>query len=471
MLVVPIGREQAVLQRHAWVTYALIALNVLAFLFVGTGSSDAERGSLMRSWHETISYLKDRPYLQVPWQIADLMPPAIRQRTPAPPSIEDWKAAKEQKVADDMAAELRQKYDAASDLRLAYIPAINSIPTIFTSMFMHAGLFHLLGNMLFLFATAPFIEDVFGRILFTVLYLSGGVIATLGFAWRYPDSLVPLVGASGAIAAVMGAYLVRFTLSRLQFLFVPIIFLPFWNFRFSLPSLVVLPVWFLEQIVSIPAEGDSGVAVTAHVAGFAYGLLFAFIVRLSRVEQRFIKPAIEKQIASYADPRLERGVAAFHRGDFETAKREVKALLAEQPKHIDALRLALDLATRDADSQAIDAVATRLLDGYAATNDKDLALELIADLRGREGLRRFHDRAAMILERWGDRDQAMDLLDRLAKMDSKTPNAVPTLIKLAMMRRSAGDMNAARATLQQALAHPQCSAEWRRRIDNTLALM
>lgn len=467
MIVVPLGREEAVLQRHAWVTYVLIALNVAAFFLFCIGATDEQRITLMRSWHETISYLRDRPYLTVPWQAADLMPREIRQRPQsAALPVTDWQAAKEQKIANEMGAELRQLYDSVDDIRLAYVPAVGSISTIFTSMFLHAGLWHLLGNMFFLFATAPFVEDVFGRLLFSILYLTGGVLATLGFAWRYPNSVIPLVGASGAIAAVMGAYLVRFALSRLRFLLVPIVFLPFWNFRFSLPALVVLPLWFLEQVVSIPAEGDSGVAVTAHVAGFAYGLLFAGIIRVAGIERRFIKPAIDKEIASIADPRLERGVAAFHRGDLQTANREVKALLAERPKDIDALRLALDLALKTRDPKTIDPLAVRLLDRYAAANERELATDLIAELRGTESLRRFLDRAAMLLERWGDRDQAMVLLERLAKTEGET--ALPAMVKLAMMRRSAGDTAGARATLERALAQPQCSPEWKRRIENTL---
>ncbi len=472
MVVIPIGREDAVIQRHAWVTYALIALNVAGFLFFCLGSSDAEEAALIRTWRETIVYLRDRPYLRTPWQAVNLMPGDLQQRAPIrDPSVPDWRAAKEQGEVDEMAGELRRRYEATDSIRLAYVPAVNSIPTILTSMFLHAGFLHLLGNMLFLFITAPFIEDAFGRILFSALYLTGGIIATLSFAARYPNSVTPLVGASGAISAVMGAYLVRFVRSRIRLMVIPLIFVPLWNFRLSVPAAVVFSLWFLEQLVSIPAEGGSGVAVTAHVAGFAYGLLFAGIVKVGGIERRWIKPAIEKQIASFADPRLDNALAAYRAGQSDLARQEVGRLLADQPKNLDALRLAVDIELQKDRSTEMDALAARLLDAYAAANEKELALDLIAELRSNRHVRQFLARAAALEERWGDRGEAIDLLEQLAQAESGTANAVSTLVRLANLRRSAGDRAGARQTLQRALAQPECSPEWRRRIDNTLALL
>jgi membrane associated rhomboid family serine protease len=438
MIVIPIGREDAVIQRHAWVTYTLIVLNVVIFLLFCLGSTDAEEATLIRTWRETILYLRERPYLTTPWRVVNLVPRDLAGRTPVrDPAVPDWKAAKEQAEVDEMAAELRRSYDATDSIRFAYVPAVNSIPTIVTSMFLHAGLFHLLGNLLFLFITAPFIEDAYGRVLFPILYLTGGVVATLAFAARYPDSVIPLVGASGAISAVMGAYLVRFARSKIRMMVIPVIFLPFWSFRFSVPALVVFGLWFLEQLVSIPAEGGSGVAVTAHVAGFAYGLAFAGLMKAGRVEQRWIQPAIEKEIAWTVDPQL------------------------------DAMRVALDSALWSGEPSRIDPAAAKLLDAYAAANEKQLALDLIAEVRSSGRTPQFLARAAAMKERWGDRADAIDLLERLTETDA----AVTTLVKLATLRRAAGDRAGALDALQRALAQPDCSPEWRRRIDSTMALL
>ena len=123
--------------------------------------------------------------------------------------------------------------------------------------------------------SGPFVEDVFGRPLFALLYFGGGLASTLVQASRDADSVIPQVGASGAIATVMGAYLVRFATSKIQFLFIPFWFRPMWTFRFWLPAFVVLPIWFAQQLLGLGKEVESGVGFSAHVAGFVAGLAFA----------------------------------------------------------------------------------------------------------------------------------------------------------------------------------------------------
>lgn len=449
MLVVPLGREGG-FDRRAWVTYTLVALNVLCFVLFSIGTSDRERGELLRSWRATASYLEDRPYLRVPHYIAPLMPAHLRERVPKPdPAVEEWQVAKEQMAVHEMATELRKLHIAGGDIGLAYIPAIGAPHTIVTSMFLHGGLMHLAGNMLFLLAVAPFVEDAYGKVLFIVLYLSGGIVATLAFAARSPNLFVPLVGASGAIAAVMGAYLVRFALSRLRFLFIPILILPMWNFRFSAPALVVLPIWFLEQIVSIPTEGGSGVAVTAHVAGFAYGLAVAALLKVTGLVKR-----LSSQPAPAAPAR-------------NIATANVPAADTE------ALRRELDVALFREDPPQIDAAGARLLSAYVAARHSVPARALVLELEPlteRQLLPQFLPLAAAFAERSGDRPLAILLYRRLCDSDAPSTNVVPSLVKLANLLRSKGDLAGAKETLSRALRRPDCSDEWRRKIESTLAV-
>ncbi|HJW96144.1 MAG TPA: rhomboid family intramembrane serine protease [Thermoanaerobaculia bacterium] len=436
MLIIPLGREDDAIQRYAWVTYALIALNILAFLFICVGASDEQEMALIGKWRDTVAYLRERPYLSVPPRIADLMPRDLQQRTPvADPDVPSWRASNEQGEAIEMAGELRGLYETTSSLRLAYIPAVGGWFTILTSMFLHAGLFHIAGNMLFLFAMGPLVEDELGRILYAALYLTGGIVATLAFAARFPDAITPLVGASGAISAVMGAYLVRFALARMRFMVIPILILPFWNFRFSLPALIVLPIWFLEQLVSIPAELDSGVAVTAHVAGFVYGAVLAAMIRLAR------------------------------------GRRGVKRVAAAQADDVAALRTDVDSALRGRDYVKSDLLATRLLEAYATAGDYAGASALITRVTRSGEPRRFLARAAALREREGNRGEAIELLEKLVVLESGTANAVPALFKLATLRRGGGDRDGARHALERALGQPNCSAEWHRRIDNAMTAL
>ena len=167
--------------------------------------------------------------------------------------------------------------------------------TVFTAMFMHGGLLHLGGNMLFLWIFGNNVEDAMGPVKFLVFYLLGGVAA---FALQFaidPSSQVPTLGASGAIAAVLGGYILLFPRAKV----VTVIFIVFFFTILELPALLVLGIWFLEQALmgyfdlAQPAGGGGGVAYFAHVGGFVFGLLavrlFANVKRTRRPQERFAR--------------------------------------------------------------------------------------------------------------------------------------------------------------------------------------
>ena len=153
--------------------------------------------------------------------------------------------------------------------------------SILTSMFLHAGFLHIAGNMLFLFVFGDNIEDRLGHGRFAWFYLLCGCAAAFAQTALNPDSRVPMVGASGAIAGVMGAYLILFPHSRIVMLF------PFPPIVFELPAVLFLVMWFAIQFLnglgSLAMFGASqwsgGVAFWAHVAGFAAGVVLVAIMR------------------------------------------------------------------------------------------------------------------------------------------------------------------------------------------------
>ncbi len=149
--------------------------------------------------------------------------------------------------------------------------------TILSSMFLHAGWMHLIGNMLFLWIFADNIEAVIGSARFSLFYFIGGTVAALIHMLADPLSMIPSVGASGAISAVMGAYLILFPRSRVKLVF--IIFFT----RFHLPATLFLGFWFLQQLSSgmgsIGQQGMGGIAWWAHIGGFVYGILAGYIIK------------------------------------------------------------------------------------------------------------------------------------------------------------------------------------------------
>jgi membrane associated rhomboid family serine protease len=146
--------------------------------------------------------------------------------------------------------------------------------TIFTSMFLHGSFLHLGGNMLFLWIFGNNIEDSMGRVRYVAFYLLGGVAALAGQVLVDPDAAVPTVGASGAIAAVLGGYALLYPRARvITLIFIIIIFTVV-----ELPALLVLGLWFLMQLaygvndIAQPVGGGGGVAYFAHLGGFLFGL-------------------------------------------------------------------------------------------------------------------------------------------------------------------------------------------------------
>jgi membrane associated rhomboid family serine protease len=163
--------------------------------------------------------------------------------------------------------------------------------TAFTSMFMHGGFLHIIGNMLFLWIFGNNVEDSMGRPRFVVYYLLGGLAALAGqvlFAW---NSTAPTIGASGAVAAVLGGYILLFPRARV----LTVVFIIFFFTLIELPAVVMLGLWFLQQLyfsaaeLSDPLGQGGGVAYWAHIGGFVFGLLLirAFAIRRKQAPPRF----------------------------------------------------------------------------------------------------------------------------------------------------------------------------------------
>lgn len=158
------------------------------------------------------------------------------------------------------------------------------ILTLFTALFMHGGLDHILGNMLFLWIFGASIEAVFGERPYLTFYLASGLVGNLAQFLAMPNSTVPLIGASGAIAGVMGAYLALYPTSRVQILVWPLSL--FTGLRLQVSAWLMLGLWFASQLVmglgETGAVGDQGgIGYWAHAGGFAFGFVLALLIRPS----------------------------------------------------------------------------------------------------------------------------------------------------------------------------------------------
>lgn len=242
-------------RRTPWVTYLLIAANLVVFLVSPAAATTGIEGSSLAAQCRLQAFYDQ--YAAIPAELIGNEPlPAVATGEtgigPRGPGC----------VIDE--------------------PDYRKIPylSVLYSMFLHSGWLHLLGNMLFLFVFGNNVEDRFGRLRFLLFYLLCGYAATYGFALADADATVPLVGASGAVSGVLGAYLVLYPRARVWSLVPVLLFIPL-----RLPAWLVLGLWFVLQwaySTGYAVADAGGVAYLAHVLGFLLGMLVAVPVAARR---------------------------------------------------------------------------------------------------------------------------------------------------------------------------------------------
>lgn len=264
-MVIPIHDRNPV-RRVPIVTYALIVANVVIF-FLGPSFGDNGLPEDAPAACQTESF----------YQQWSAIPKELTENEQLPLERDSYRLD----TGDDVVRCPPARYEK--------VPALSAL----SSMFLHGGLLHLAGNLLYLFIFGNNVEDRFGRIRFLLFYLLAGYTSAYAFAFTDPDSTIPLVGASGAIAGVLGAYLWLFPRARVYALVPFLFFIPL-----PLPAWLVLGSWFLLQAFysSGIGLGDGQVAYVAHVAGFVVGLVLTalFVDRTRQLEPQRDRPAQER---------------------------------------------------------------------------------------------------------------------------------------------------------------------------------
>jgi membrane associated rhomboid family serine protease len=236
------------------VTLVLIATCIGVYFFIQpTGSSLLGRASDQQVQDDVEFTLK---YAAIPCEVVEGRP------------LTEGELVRTFRLGDTSAC------NEGGELRRPAVPDKRVWLAIVVSMFLHGNLLHIAGNMLYLWVFGNNIEDHMGKVLFLLFYLGGGLAATVAHILVDPNSTVPVVGASGAIAAVMGAYLVLFPNVRIRSLIILIFFITF----AEISAKWLLGFWFVTQFFT---SSDSGVAWMAHVGGFVFGVLVALLVKAS----------------------------------------------------------------------------------------------------------------------------------------------------------------------------------------------
>ena len=328
MLIIPIGHGQGV-ARWPYLTFIIIGINVAVFLLTFPAALIAHHNQYQiqeSQWgmQQRLEYEENQLRWELYWEYDKRHPDAFDGTTLDQKMDRFWELALSGRAfpagssEDRRIQDLQQQKQQAALMQpqnyqtepafdpykiFGFTPKPFRLHTLITSMFMHGGVFHLLGNMLILFLVAPPFEDRYGRMWLAILYLAGGIAASLGYYAFNMNSSTPCVGASGAIAALMGMALVRFPLVKIRFWYFFWFYLRIYTGTKEVPVWFVLPLWIVLQITYFTGIGEeaTGIALSAHITGFFFGVFVALVIRIADFEKH-LTPEEVKEFDRHLEP-------------------------------------------------------------------------------------------------------------------------------------------------------------------------
>jgi len=351
-MLLPTGHESLEGRRWPYITIAILVLNVIAFAFTNSAlEADSDevarvkvRILMLAAWHTGVTPSAEQQQLIESFQRSNPKVWDYMQREDRRPEgawdleMRGFDPAQAQEEITRLDAELSAIQQTSVLERYAFFSQKRDFTRYITASFLHGGIFHLLGNMWFLWLAGTVVEDKWGRLIFPAFYALACWASLVAHAIAHPDSIKPVIGASGAVAALMGAFLVRFTTTKINFVFLWWFgFRPYW-YKFKAPAYAMLPLWAVTQILWGSLLGENGgVAYWAHVGGFAFGLVAALGMKFSGLESK-MDQHIEKQVGWSMDPRVVKAGEIMQK-DPHGAVNELLAVIGEQRDSLDAWNL------------------------------------------------------------------------------------------------------------------------------------
>ena len=387
MILIPLKHENMQGRRWPVITFAVITLNIIAFLGTHwTIEAQSQQYSpkrfevaihlaVLAATHPELT-LDDysRKFVEF---VSEQYPDDWAQiSSSSREAVDEWEedirtkdAAALQAEMDNLSHQFEEAQQSSILGHYAFLPAHPSGISYLTANFLHGGWLHLIGNMWFLWLAGFILEDNWGRAIYSIFYLVAGAVALQFHGWMYPHSFVPLLGASGAVAALMGAFLVRFPKLKIEM---------FWaafyiRGRFKAPAWCLLPLWGLMELFYGSIFGQaSGVAHWAHVGGFLFGMLAALGLRYSGLEQK-ASSKIEEKVSWTADPGIVQATELMDQGKLDEAAAKLREHLATKPDSLDAYQILQKLSWRKGDMAGHQAASVKACQLHLKAHDKQAA--------------------------------------------------------------------------------------------------
>ena len=338
----PVGVDDHTVDRMPAVSIGIAVTCVLAFLvtwvFPIGSDGEAEAREVMRRWVQ-------QPDLVLPPNFVERFvgptyEPILRRRAAAARNPRSRPVTTEDQTRiDELAERAVAESDASLLRRLSLVPSRGPWQAGWlTSMFLHFGWMHLIGNLLFFYICGPLLEDRWGRLLFLAFYLGCGLLAAMAQYALEPHWTGMMAGASGAIAGCMGAFSFRHARRRVRMGYLIWIWIRVFRGTFAVSAWLWGLAWFVLQLVDYAVGGSrgGGVAVAAHLGGFMAGGAFAILLAGSGIERRFVAPAVDRKVGWSQHPEFFVGMEALSRGDAASARRAFRTVVSERPDQLDA---------------------------------------------------------------------------------------------------------------------------------------
>ncbi len=400
MFLLPIGHEEDELRRWPIVSTTIAALCLAVFALtalLGRAAENRTREAAVAVldfagshphvvpderflFDSTEVILEERREAWESWDWSDYEASSYGEEGP---TAEEREA--DQRRLDELTAEWRRQRRRVPAYALGLTPAESRPATFVTYMFVHAGILHLAGNLLFFWLLASPLEDVWGRPLFAAFYLLCGLAAAALWVARYPSSPVPVIGASGAIAGLMGAFMVRFWKTRMRFFYVLWIILRIRTGTFYAPAWLMLGLWAARELamatwIEPHTMTGGGVATWAHLYGFGFGAVAALVIRVSKIEERWVEDAIAADTGDIEERAIEASFQLEERDGGDAAWAFLANEAAKPGASADLVLRWWDLA-RDAGRTAEVAPALlRVLHGQLQRRELEIAVPAWLDL-------------------------------------------------------------------------------------------
>jgi membrane associated rhomboid family serine protease len=348
VILIPVGHEDSAVRRHPLVVYAVMAICTLALLATSAAVEEGDRRTLavQPQLEEAFARWSERPYLRFEPLLVRELPPEARAQ------VEGNKASAPAEIDVRELMALQLELDRAFEAPRRTIESIRREHPYYVHglvvgqrtswgavahIFMHAGWLHLLGNLFLLFLAGPALEDRWGRGLFSAFFLGAGVFSGLFFTQLSSADGMPLVGASGAISGVLGAFFVRLWSTRIRFWY--------WIFfrasgTFSAPAYAMLPLWFANELLQAwlaRAFGiDGGVAYEAHIGGFLFGLAVALAFKFTGFDEK-LDADIDDAVTARGNQAVAEALALREAGDLSGALKKLSLEVRKHPGDSDAV--------------------------------------------------------------------------------------------------------------------------------------